>query len=131
MENIEEILRATYERKTDGPREGTKGITTIHVSVIVEPINPCATNTPIRTPPFRKPNFSGRKIGGSTSSQGATTGGVHSGIHSQVATPCGGSSLSFRMSRHDATIRLSKFKGEAFEDPEKNLFIYENIWEEK
>jgi len=32
---------------------------------------------------------------------------------------------------HDPTIRLPKFKGEVLEDPEKNLFIYENIWEAK
>jgi hypothetical protein len=49
MEKIEEILHATYERKTFGPREGTKGITPIHVSVSVEPITPCATSTPERT----------------------------------------------------------------------------------
>jgi hypothetical protein len=60
MEKIEEILHMTYERKTRGPRTGTKGSTPIHISVSVEPINPCATNTPIRTPPFRQPNF-GRK----------------------------------------------------------------------
>jgi hypothetical protein len=32
---------------------------------------------------------------------------------------------------HDPTIRLPEFKGEASEDPEKHLFICENIWEEK
>jgi hypothetical protein len=61
MEKIEEILRETYERNTCGPRAGTKGRTPIHVSVSVEPINSCETNTPIRTPPFRELNFSGRK----------------------------------------------------------------------
>jgi hypothetical protein len=61
MEKIEEILHTTYERITGGPRAGTKCITPIHISVSVEPINPCATNTPIRTPPFRQPNFRGRK----------------------------------------------------------------------
>jgi hypothetical protein len=69
MEKIEEILHATYERKTRGPREGTEGITPIHISVSVEPINPCVTNTPERTPPFRQPNFSGRNTTGSTSTQ--------------------------------------------------------------
>jgi hypothetical protein len=32
---------------------------------------------------------------------------------------------------HDPTIRLPEFKGEASEDREKHLFIYENTWEEK
>jgi hypothetical protein len=31
----------------------------------------------------------------------------------------------------DPTIRLLEFKGEASEDPEKHLFIFEKIWEEK
>jgi hypothetical protein len=66
VEQIEEILHATYERKTRGPREENGGRTPIHINVSVEPINPCATNTPERTPPFRQPNFSGRNAAGST-----------------------------------------------------------------
>jgi hypothetical protein len=103
----------TYERKTRGPRAGNKGKTPIHISVSVEPINPCATNTPERTPPFRQPNFSGRNAAGSTSTQGATTGGAILGSISQGYTPRRGSSSSFRMAGHDPTIRLPEFKGEA------------------
>jgi hypothetical protein len=131
VEKIEEILCATYERKIGGPRVGTKGITLVHVSVSVEPINPCVTNTEIRTPPFIQPNFSGRKTTGSTSCQGTTTRGLSLGSISQVSTLHGGSSSSFRMPGHDPTIRLPKFKGEAYEDPEKHLFICEKIWEAK
>jgi hypothetical protein len=131
VEKIEEIMREKYERNTSGPREGTEGRNPIHFSVSVEPINPCATNTPIRTPPFRQPNFCERKTAGSTYSQGEATGGIGSGISSQVSTPRGGSRSSFRMVGHDPTIKLPKFKGEAFEDPKKHLFICENIWEEK
>jgi hypothetical protein len=50
-----------YERKTRGPRVGKESITPIHFSVSVEPITPCATSTPERTPPFRQLNFSGNK----------------------------------------------------------------------
>jgi hypothetical protein len=57
VEKIEEILCVTYERKMRCTREGTKGNTHVHISVSGEPINPCATNTPIRIPPFRKLNF--------------------------------------------------------------------------
>jgi hypothetical protein len=57
VEKFEEILCATYERKMRGPREGIKGNNPIHINVSVEPINPCTTNTPKRTPPFRQPNF--------------------------------------------------------------------------
>jgi hypothetical protein len=46
MEQIEEIMCATYERKTRGPRAGTEGITPIDICVSVEPINPCAANIP-------------------------------------------------------------------------------------
>jgi hypothetical protein len=67
VETIEKILHVTYERKKRGTREETRGITPIHISVSVEPINPCETNTPERTPPFRQPNFSGRNTAGSTS----------------------------------------------------------------
>jgi hypothetical protein len=67
VEKIEEIMHMTYERNTRGPRAGTKGRIPIHISVIVEPINPCVTNTPERTPPFRQLNFSGRNALGSTS----------------------------------------------------------------
>jgi hypothetical protein len=117
VEKIEEILHATYERKMRGPRVGIEGNNPIHINVSVEPINPCATNTPKRTPPFRQPNFGRRKTTGSTSTQGTTTGGASSGSISQVSTPCRGSSSTFRMAGHDPTIRLPEFKGEASEDP--------------
>ena len=57
MDNIEQILRATYERKTIDPRIGREGNNPIHINVSVEPINPCATNTPKRTPLLRQPKF--------------------------------------------------------------------------
>ena len=127
VEKIDEILHVTNERKTRGPREGIEGNNPIHISVNVEPINPCVTNTPIRTPLFRKLNFGRIKTTGSTSTQGTTTGGSSSGIISQVSTPCRGSSSTFRMEGHDPTIKLPKFKGEASEDPEKHLFICEKF----
>jgi hypothetical protein len=105
MEQIEEIMCVTYERKTRGPRTGGEGNNPIHINFSVEPINPCATNTPKRTPPFRKPRFSGSPKEGSTSIQGATTRGASLGRTSQVSTLRGGGSiLVFRMARHDPTI---------------------------
>ena len=109
---------------------GIEGINHIHINVSVEPINPCATNTPRRTPPFRQLNFRRRKTTGSTSTQGTTTRGSSSRSSSQISTLCIGSSSTFRMAGHDPTIRLPEFKGEASEDVEKHLFIYEKIWEE-
>jgi hypothetical protein len=131
VDQIEEILRATYERNMRGPREEIEGNTPIHISVNVEPINLCVTITPRIKPPFRQPNFRRRKIVRSTSTQGTTTGGASSGRSSQVSTPCICSSSTFRMEGHDPTIMLSKFKGKASKDPKKHLFIYENIWEAK
>jgi hypothetical protein len=61
VEKIEEILCATYERKTRGPKEKTKGRTPIWINISVEPTTPCETNTPKRTPMFRQLNFTRRK----------------------------------------------------------------------
>jgi hypothetical protein len=72
VEKIEEIMCVTYERKKKCPREGTDGRTYIHINVSVERINPCATNTPKITTPFRQLNFSGRNTIGSKYTKGAT-----------------------------------------------------------
>jgi hypothetical protein len=110
VEKIEEILRATYERKTRGPRIGAEDSHPFHINVGVELINPCATNTPKRTPPFRQPKFRGSSIERSTSITEATTVGARSGSTSQVSTPCnGGRNSVFRMGGHDPTIRLPEF----------------------
>jgi hypothetical protein len=122
MEKIEEILCATYERKTIGPRMGGEGNHPIHINVSVEPIKPCVTNTQKRTPPFTKMNFRGILTTGSTSIEGETTRGASSSSTSQVSTPCkGGSSSIFRMAGHNPTIRLPEFQGEVAEDPKKNF----------
>jgi hypothetical protein len=54
VEQIEEISCTTYERKTRGPRTGGEYSHPFHINVSVEPIYPCATNTPKRTPLFRQ-----------------------------------------------------------------------------
>jgi hypothetical protein len=132
LEQIQEILRATYERKTRGPRIGEEGSHPIHINVNVEPINPCATNTPKITPPLRKPRFRGSPTARSTSTQGETTRGASSGSTSQVSTMRGGgSSFIFIMAGNNPTIRLLEFQGEVTEDPKKSLFICAKIWEEK
>jgi hypothetical protein len=128
VEQIEEILHATYERKTRGPGTGGEGNHPIHINVSVEPINPCTTNTPKRTPPFRQPQFIRIPTARSTSTLGTTTRGSISGNTSQVSTPRGGGSSSvFQMERHDPTIRLPEFWGEAVEDPEKHLFMCKDL----
>jgi hypothetical protein len=76
VEKIEEISRVAYERKTGGPRMGGEDSHPFHINVSVEPINPCETNTPKRTPPFRKPKFGESPVARSTSPTGATTGGA-------------------------------------------------------
>jgi hypothetical protein len=98
----------------------------------VEPTTPCETNTPKRTPKFRKSNFSGRKTTRNTSKQGTSTGGAISGSNNQIFTSRGGSSSTqFKMVGHDPTIRLPESRGEASEDPKKHLFICEKIWKAK
>jgi hypothetical protein len=64
-------------------------------------------------------------------SSGNSSGITNSSSSSQLSTPCGGGTTSFTMARHDPTIRLPEFHGEGLEDPKKNLFIFEKIWETK
>jgi hypothetical protein len=110
VEQIEEILDATYERKSRAPRIGREGIHPFHINVSMEPINPCVTNTPKRTPLFRQPMFGGSLTTISTSTQGETTRGANSHNLSQISTPCeGGSNSVFGMVGHDPTIRLLDF----------------------
>jgi hypothetical protein len=66
VEKIEEILRATYERKKRGLRVGGEGSHPIHINFSLEHTNPCVTNKPKRTPPFRQPKFVGSPTVGST-----------------------------------------------------------------
>ena len=94
VEQIEEIMCATYERKTRGPRVGIEGNNPIHANVSVEPMNPCVTNKPIKTPLFRQLSFRRRRTAGITSTQGTTTGGASSGNISQGSTLRKGSSLT-------------------------------------
>jgi hypothetical protein len=130
VEYIEEILCATYERKTWGPRTGIEGKNPIQIIVSVEPITPCAISTPERTPVSRQPSFSGRGMTWQWSSWGSSTGGAISGSISQIYTSHeGSSSTQFKIAGHVPTIRLLEFRGEASEDPEKHLFIYKKIWE--
>jgi hypothetical protein len=132
MEQIEEILRAAYERKTRGPRTGGEDNHSFNINVSVEPINPCATNTPKRRPPFRQPKFEGSPTTGSTSTQRETIGGSSSGSLSQLSTPHGGGSSSvFGMAGQNPTIKLPEFRGEATKYPENHLFICAKIWEAK
>jgi hypothetical protein len=53
VEKIEEIHGMKYKMNMRGPRVGMEVNTSIHISVSVEPINQCATNTRRITPPFR------------------------------------------------------------------------------
>jgi hypothetical protein len=78
VEKIEEILRIAYERKTRGPRIGGEDNHPFNVNVSVEPINPCAMNTPKRTPSFRQPKFGGSPTTKSKYTQRETTGGSSS-----------------------------------------------------
>jgi hypothetical protein len=98
----------------------------------VEPTTPCVTNTPEETQSFRQPIFGRRGEAGQGSNRGKTTRDTSSGSSSQLSTSRGGSSSTcFKMVGVDPTIILENFCGEASEDPEKNLFIWEKIWEEK
>jgi hypothetical protein len=103
-------LHVAYERKTRGPRIGGEDNHPFNINVSMEPINPCATNTPKITSPFRQLKFEGSLIAGSTLTQRETTRGANLGNLSQLYTSRrGGSSLVFGMVGHDPTIRLPEF----------------------
>jgi hypothetical protein len=72
VDQIEEILDETYERKTRGPGSVTEGRNPIHITVSVEPTTPCATNTPEGTQAFKQPTFSIRGATGQGSNKGKT-----------------------------------------------------------
>jgi hypothetical protein len=79
VEQIEEIMCTTYERKMRDLKMRREGRNPIHINVSVEHINPCATNTPKRTPPFRQLKFRRSQTIGITSKKEETTRGSSSG----------------------------------------------------
>jgi hypothetical protein len=110
VEQIEEFVCETYERKKRGSRTGREYSHPSCINVSVEPINPWVTHTPKRTSPFRQLKFRGSLIVKTTSTTGETTGGASSGSMIQVSTPCDGDrNLVFRMEGNDPTIRLLEF----------------------
>jgi hypothetical protein len=95
----------------------------------VEPTTPCATKTSKEEEPFRKQVISGRRILVVRWSSGNSSKSISLASSSQVSTPHGGgSTTNFTMAGVDPTIRLLEFSGEGSKDPEKHLFICENIW---
>jgi hypothetical protein len=73
--------------------------------------------------------ISGRRIFTGCGSSGNSRRSISSTSNNQVSTPYGGgSTTNFIMEGVDPTIRLPEFRGEGSEDPEKHLFICENIW---
>jgi hypothetical protein len=76
--------------------------------------------------------ISGRRILVGSGSSGNSSRSISSTRNDQVSTPCeGGNTTNFIMSGHDPTIQLPGFQGEGLDDPEKNLFICDKIWETK
>jgi hypothetical protein len=83
------ILRKSYMKHMNGRQEvhgQDQKETLLSTSFSVEPITPCATNTPKRKPPFRQSKFSGRKEKRSTYKQGEASGGSSLGNSSQIST---------------------------------------------
>jgi hypothetical protein len=125
-------LCATYERKTRGHGSDAEEGSPFHIQISVEPTTPCATKTNEGRKMVNQQVISGRSIFTGRGSNGISSKSLSSTHSSQVSTPRrGGSSINFTMARLDPTIRLPEFRGEGSEDPHKNLFICENIWEAK
>jgi hypothetical protein len=97
----------------------------------VEPTTLCATKTSERKEDFRQPTITSRRCPIGQGTSGNSSGSMSSGSSSQLYTSRGGSTTNFTMPGADPTIWLPEFHGEGSEDPTKNLFIFENIWEAK
>ena len=97
MEQIEEILRATYDRKTKGHGFDAEEGTPFQIRISVEPTTPCVTKTSERKEYFRQPTITGRrsKIGQGTN--GNLSVSMSSCSSSQLYTPHGGSTTNFTM----------------------------------
>jgi hypothetical protein len=92
----------------------------------VEPTTPCATNTTEEEKAVNQQVISGKII---FPGRGSNSKSASSTSSSQVSTPRGGgSSTNFTMEGKDPTIKLSEFRGDGSNDPEKHLFICEKIW---
>jgi hypothetical protein len=59
MRRLRNYYMKHMKGKNGGPRSWIEGITPIHITISMEPTNPCETSTPERTPTFRQLNFSG------------------------------------------------------------------------
>jgi hypothetical protein len=129
MGKIEDILCTTYERKYRGIGSDIEEGYPFQIRISVEPTTPCVTKTSEEEKLVNQQVISGRIIftghGSSRRSESSTSS-------SQVSTPRGGGSLeNFTIVGEDPTIRLPEFQGDKSDDPEKHLFICEEIWVEK
>jgi hypothetical protein len=149
MEHIEEILCATYERKTRGVRYNEESSTPIQIRIRVEPTTPCTINTSTNKYFFREPTIdSQRNLGEHNRSEGtsrSTNNSVGSGTSGSTSSNTNGSSslnnntqivvphregtTHSTMTGVDPTIRLPEFHGDGRKYPEKKLFMCERIWE--
>jgi hypothetical protein len=62
--NIEDILCATYERKTRGHGSSAEEGSTFHIRITMEPTTPCATKTSEEEKLVNQQVISGRRIFG-------------------------------------------------------------------
>jgi hypothetical protein len=62
MGKIEEIMCATYERKTRGQGSDVEEGSPFQIRISVEPTTPCVTKTSEEKESFRQPPISSRRI---------------------------------------------------------------------
>jgi hypothetical protein len=144
-------LHATYERKTRGVGSNEEVGTPVQIQISVKPTTPCMINTSTKKELFRELGIdSHRNLGdknrikgtsGSTNSSAGscTSGSTNSNASgssspnnsTQIVVSHGVGTTHLTMEGVDPKITLPKFHGDGSEDPEKNLFLCERIWEAK
>jgi hypothetical protein len=108
--NIEEILSATYQRKTRGQGSSAEEGSPFQIRIGVESTTPCATKTYEEEKLANQQVISGRRIFIGCGSSGKSSRIISSTSSNQVYTPHrGGSSENFTMIGQDPTIRLLDF----------------------
>jgi hypothetical protein len=98
MGNIEDILRATYERKTKGHGSNAEEGSPFQIWISVEPTTPCATKTSKEVETFNQQVISGRRILIGHGSSGNSNKIISSTSRNQVSRlHRGGSTTKFTM----------------------------------
>jgi hypothetical protein len=76
--HIEEIICATYNKKTKGQEFGREEDSPFHIRISVEPTTPCVTKKSEKEEPIRQPTIISRRILVGQGTSGKSSGSTNS-----------------------------------------------------